>query len=81
MYIVVGYNVLTGKREIYQETKDARVAYDVAHELDCAYNLGRDESDTSKKDYRVHVAIENEYGRDMWQECSYVRTPSIWLFQ
>lgn len=81
MYLIVGYNVLTNEREVYADTNDANRAFDLAHELDCAYNIGRDEEGTDKKDYPVYITIEDEQGQDMWQECSRIRCPNTGLFE
>lgn len=76
MYIVVGYDLQTQRRKVYAELTDPARAYELAHELDAATHLGRDDEGTDKLEHPCRIAIEDENGNDVWQECSQARCPS-----
>ena len=77
MYIVVGYDLLTQRRIVYAELTDPTRAYELAHELDAATNLGRDDDRTDTLEHSCRIAIEDEDGNDVWRECCEARCPSV----
>lgn len=81
MYVVVGYDLTTGRRKVYEELEDPARAYELATELDAATSLGRDEDDTDKTEHPCRIAIEDEDGNDVWSECCNARCPAVGLFQ
>lgn len=81
LYCVVGYDLQTQRKVTYAEVTDPAKAYELAHELDAAYNLGRDNEDTDKLESPCRIAIEDLSGNDMWQECAKARCSINGLFQ
>lgn len=84
MYLVVGYDLKTQCKIVYAEVTDPAKAYELAHELDAACNLGRDDEDppTDKTEHPMRIAVEDEEGNSCWQECSEARCPvTVGLFQ
>ncbi|KKK69812.1 hypothetical protein LCGC14_2930270 [marine sediment metagenome] len=74
MYLIKKFDQVTRRTEVLAEITDPARAYEIAHELDAACNLGRDDDDTDKGNPCI-ITIEDEDGNDVWQECSLARCP------
>jgi len=82
MYIVMGHDLITGHKTVYAELTDPAKAYELAHELDAATNLGRDDDEeTNKTDNPMMITIEDENGNNVWKECCNARCSVFGMFQ
>lgn len=81
MYLVKKFDQVTRLTEVLAELTDPARAYELAHELGAAYNLGRDDEEIDKGNPCI-ITIEDEDGNDVWQECCEARCPTAkGLFQ
>jgi hypothetical protein len=80
MYLVKKFDLITRRTEVLAELTDPARAYELAHELDAACNLGRDDEETDKGN-PCTITIEDEDGNNMWRECCDARCPAVGMFQ
>ena len=78
MYFVVKHSYSDDSRELLLQTEDPVIAFLEGTKFDAQCKVGLDENETGNPS--SFVTIEDDQGKDCWQECVSFACPPVGLF-